>query len=72
MRTFHDRFIDSMEVTKHVVPTHLVCSANRHRRAAVLTSFSLLNFLGHLQTGVVEYNVKMARLHPPQQGNLAT
>lgn len=42
------------------------------RRAAMLTCFSLLNFVGHFQTAVVEYNVKMARLHPPQQGNLAT
>ena len=36
-----------------------------------LTCFGLFHLMGHLQTAVVKYNVKMAGLHPPQQGNLA-
>lgn len=37
-----------------------------------LTCFCLLYFVSHLLAGVVQHNVKVVWLHPPQQGNLTT
>ncbi len=69
----HSSFTDSGQVTVNVLgmPFDSLSYVRGTLGGDLLTCLGLLHLMGHLQAAIVKHNVKMAGLHPPQQGNLA-